>query len=907
FFADSMFTSLREQHYSRLGEQDAIIFNCGGAPLEKLVTGGIFTEYGVAEILGCVLPDGESENNSFSIARFDDTALALTRKETLAGRLPEKAGEIALERSTLARLRSEAAVGDRITLTLLIPDGSIFLDTPVEKSYTLVGILTDKLIYLEQWRHMSEAPSYTMGSFGHPDYPAGVLAADEQIEPGGRALVNCYGLCAGGATTSFEQLHEFLLDQGEPADRDWWLKLEQTSYRPFAGYFGGSDGGIAATSIFFTIIALVLLCAACMGVISAFSADLESRKRQIGLFRALGATQKQIRAIYGREATLLALCAIPAGLALAAMTIRGIVPALGESYTFRPNALVIAAVAAAGLLCVRAAAAIPLRKAARISPMQAIRDVEITRRLRRSRIQSISVFNVPRHIARRSLTLYRNRQLGITVMLASSIILFSVAAFGARPLLEAALHTDYVSDYVIQPRGGPMLDWLMESGIHRPGITEQDRADAAALAGVERVTGARSLGIKILPRAITSYMIDSRYGRFDYLSPGRLTPDGQDDTTAGSWLALQHRDYLASKGKYGYSRDYLSIHCHSIDAEIMEKLGPFVSAGKINIDKLNSGEEILVVAPAKYGLVQDRWTDGNGPAVLWSVDYALDPKTTYSTIHENDMFRAGDSLDLSLLYSNDPPGPGGLQEYSDDGSRILPDNVVRIDREVTIGALLEVQGGREQLYNQISFYCEAGDILTTNAGLSALGFEAPYRSLGIILSESPDAALEEYLETNLELIAARNAEVEVWSHVAMARESRRIASGLLITAGAILLLLFAGCAGMINNALSARIRSGRREIGTLRAVGASGKVIARSYLWQLLSTFAWGAAAGYAGGLALCGYLLWKEIVRRDLFSLQLWPPLLFVALLFGICLLNINSKVGAVCKESITENIREL
>lgn len=167
--------------------------------------------------------------------------------------------------------------------------------------------------------------------------------------------------------------------------------------------------------------------------------------------------------------------------------------------------------------------------------------------------------------------------------------------------------------------------------------------------------------------------------------------------------------------------------------------------------------------------------------------------------------------------------------------------------------------------------------------------------------------MEEYLEISLESIAARNTEVSVHSFVAAARESRKIAFGLLIAAGAILLLLFAVCASMINNALSARIRSGKREIGTLRAVGASEKVIARSYLWQLLSTFAWGSAAGYAGGVALCSYLLWKEFVQRDLFSLQLWPPLLFVTLLFGICLLNINSKVDAVCKESITENIREL
>jgi len=183
-FADTMFTSLREQHYDRLGEQDAIVFDCGEAPLEELISTGIFSEYGTADILSYVLPDGQNRENGFSIARFDQAALTLARKEPLEGRLPEKAGEIALEQSALARLRTAAGVGDTITLTLLLPDGSGFMDAPVQKSYTLVGILTDKLVFLDRLGYL--IPAYH-------DYPAGVLSAEEQIETGGRAVVNCYG------------------------------------------------------------------------------------------------------------------------------------------------------------------------------------------------------------------------------------------------------------------------------------------------------------------------------------------------------------------------------------------------------------------------------------------------------------------------------------------------------------------------------------------------------------------------------------------------------------------------------------------------------------------------------------------------------------------------------------------
>ena len=128
----------------------------------------------------------------------------------------------------------------------------------------------------------------------------------------------------------------------------------------------------------------------------------------------------------------------------------------------------------------------PLRKAARIPPMQALRDLELTRRLKRSRLASRLHFDVPRHTARRSSILYKNRQLGTTAMLAVSIVLLSLAAFGAKPLLSEASY-DYGCDYMLINQSR-MTDWLMEYGLHRPGITEQDRADAAALKGVKAVS-----------------------------------------------------------------------------------------------------------------------------------------------------------------------------------------------------------------------------------------------------------------------------------------------------------------------------------------------------------------------------------------------------------------------------------
>ena len=109
---------------------------------------------------------------------------------------------------------------------------------------------------------------------------------------------------------------------------------------------------------------------------------------------------------------------------------------------------------------------------------------------------------------------------------------------------------------------------------------------------------------------------------------------------------------------------------------------------------------------------------------------------------------------------------------------------------------------------------------------------------------------------------------------------------------------------MINNALSARIRASKREIGTIRAVGASEREITRSYLWQLASMFVWGTSIGMTAQLVLCGWLRVNNDIKAPL---PTWEPILFVAVLFSICYLNILSKVSSIIKDSIVENIREL
>jgi ABC-type antimicrobial peptide transport system permease subunit len=225
---------------------------------------------------------------------------------------------------------------------------------------------------------------------------------------------------------------------------------------------------------------------------------------------------------------------------------------------------------------------------------------------------------------------------------------------------------------------------------------------------------------------------------------------------------------------------------------------------------------------------------------------------------------------------------------------------------VTIGAVIDTGLDKKERMHSLNIF-ENFSVCTTNDGLSALGFDVPYEALSIYLNESPDAVQEEYLTVNLKNISAKTPFAEMRSYVAMARENRETVLQMLIAGAAVVILFFAICASMVNNSVSARIRAGRREIGTLRAVGASRADIVRSYLWQLLSMFTWGSAIGIAAELAICQWLIRPNLAAFIQFNLPIWQPIVFVLILFTICFANIHSKVSGIVKGSIVENIREL
>ncbi|XVU28854.1 FtsX-like permease family protein [Actinoplanes sp. CA-054009] len=119
---------------------------------------------------------------------------------------------------------------------------------------------------------------------------------------------------------------------------------------------------------------------ACVFLIASTSAyAVDQRRREIGLLRAVGATPRQVRSMLHRSALLLGVRAAPAGVVLgglAAFVLARFLVGAGlepHGYTVRWQPWVLVVAFAAGPLISLMGAAMAARRAARISPIEALR------------------------------------------------------------------------------------------------------------------------------------------------------------------------------------------------------------------------------------------------------------------------------------------------------------------------------------------------------------------------------------------------------------------------------------------------------------------------------------------------------------------------------------------------------
>ncbi len=196
----------------------------------------------------------------------DDNALEFLKYSIIKGRLPSNDQEVAVDPWVLPYIKDNIKIGDSFELN--------------EKKYKLVGFLSDSVYTQENkvGRVLTYKRKFSAGE--------GKILVGISPEANFNEVLEGLKTISGGNNINIsEEL----------------IQLEKPGY----------NNSIMATLI---ITISIVVIATVVVIYNAFQISVVERTRQFGLLRSIGATRKQIRQIVLREATFLAVIAIPLGI-----------------------------------------------------------------------------------------------------------------------------------------------------------------------------------------------------------------------------------------------------------------------------------------------------------------------------------------------------------------------------------------------------------------------------------------------------------------------------------------------------------------------------------------------------------------------------------------------------------------
>lgn len=263
-----------------------------------------------------------------------DQALELQPYEITSGRFPAKPGEVAIEKWVLRFINPSAKIGDTIRVE--------------DRQFTLVGILEDQI------RHqIINETFFVTKSTAIPDKNHVLLV---EVSP------------KTNLARAVKELHAL----GEPG------KVMENAYLLTVQGASEEEGMQNLYSIIMFVIGIVIVATIAV-IYNSFQISVVERVKQFGLLRTIGATPKQIRKIVFREATLLAMVAIPLGLLLGIVAFEGVVLTFsllipkGALLSAKSISLPVLLISiGVGLASIYVSAWIPARFAGRVSPLVAI-------------------------------------------------------------------------------------------------------------------------------------------------------------------------------------------------------------------------------------------------------------------------------------------------------------------------------------------------------------------------------------------------------------------------------------------------------------------------------------------------------------------------------------------------------
>lgn len=748
------------------------------------------------------------------------------------GRWPQSPDELVVEQWMLSRLPGTPKVGDATELNG--PDGS-------KHTYRITGVLNNSL------RGQKEAKSKAFTLMQGPAGESGPYSILVTFKPG---------------IDISDHLPEFQkLDEG---------KHKFATNGQVLAYMGESPDdsfNLSLSIIFGTLIALVVLSTAAV-IYNIFHISVLERIRQFGLLRTLGASPAQIRGLVFREATALAVIGIPLGLlcgwgalwlVIRLMLSAGFSILDMEDFRLQWHTWIMGGSVLVGLLSVYVAAWLPARKAARVSPVEAVRGAGsiVRESFRRSRIPSpLQSYGVGGKMAAKNIRRNRSKFRITTFSIIISVTLFIVFHYFTQEVFRITSDSNEESRIAFsmyENGNGRLAEGSEDGNARRDFLSKEQIAQLAAIPGVRGVYG--NYGSIGLPIWVPENRFNTRF-------------------TAISGIELEQ----ASKGGANYRKANSSITKYD-DARLKEA-ALYLTAGTADPRKLEAENAVLIVQTVK----------------------PKDPETGKRTLLDMTQYKVGDKLELDFadFVGNSGSGSNGENGGDDNGSNGGP-----VLQEVTVGGILS-QAPFGSMYQESELAVMAPSTVYDRV-LSAFPdnvWDTRMHGVDIALEDGADDGV---VRQALQAFVGSMPNAGLIDVAADQKKERQFNVQMKIFIYGFLTVI--GLIGSLNivNTVQTNLLLRRREFGLLQAVGMTPGQLKRMASLEGLWFGALGSFWGLACGLVL-SYFLNKELngIEGSPFQFPWVGALIACGAALAVGLLSVQAPMRRLAKLNLIESLRE-
>ena len=868
-----------QKRYNKVGYLDMAILDNDGITDDAIASLNKFDRIGHAYISGIVT------GRNVYVGYYDAIGLSLMNLNPVEGRLPKSPGEIALEKSAMDILDTDWQLGETVAISITPVDG-----TEETRNFTVVGFLPERSEYLS-----------IIDRGGLSQFPAIVTSTDEPEFHVGRLGVH-YLMGLGKHVTLDQAIsaiwaafHQKVI---ETSAINSFFGLSITGEQRFNSGLGDileADEEMISLMFIACVLAgsLVLSCA--IGISGAMEGVLSKRREEIGVLRALGATRRQIRRMFGRENLILGLIVSPLSILLSMGAVWVLSKFLSGSLAYAAELWLIVPVVLFSIIVILISGYLPLVRASKLMPMSVIRDTTMLRRSKH--MKSRKMFSAPRLIASRQIRFNPTRQIGAALLVAfmllgSGMLSALVYSYTDISMVDQAAFTINCHYGTIYNGGAVVYD--------KEPLSVQSIRQVKTLDHVESIIVDRQMHIVAQTETVPQYAkISSRgndqLGMLDDVMFEEAMVYMGDGRSFFEKLKDQYRKtYQQMCETYGFGKEAFQMSIMTVDLtkDNIAILKEHLTEGRIDADAINAGTHVLVLAP-------EVWTkhyNTGGTTTSTPDDPYFDEFIKNGAIlaAENNAFFAGQTLPLTQLYS--------------ENEDFTP--VIRNDTQVQVCGVVDSLNGLP--YNS----WDDCVIITTEQGLEKMGLRMEgLRSVEIYLDGELSVDEEARLERQLTAITRRSEGCSVFNRMENYRQRQQARQQELILYASVVTVFFAIAVGMIVSSVTRQLNSEGRTIGMLRAVGADEKTILGSYSGQLSASIVGGAGISlglvllYVFGSVIDGMKYEYGYTRKEIFIFLLIGAVIcaMAFLCFVICKVLLRFRVRAIVRKSIIDNIREL